>query len=672
MSDYYRTLHYFANLIRCIKRIVIIEGKMKLESLRIVNLRSIEDQTINFNDYTCFVGANGSGKSTVLCALNILFRESNDSNLDYKVLDKEDFHNGDTTSPIFIYATFSDLSEQAKSDFANYYRQGKLLIVAIAEYDASSGSAIVKQHGQRLGITKFKTFFKMANDSKPVSELRTEYNIMKDSIPDLPNQTVKQRMIDALHEYEEHNPDQCEELTSEDEFYGFTRGANLLAKHIQWIYIPAVKDATNEQTEGKNTALGKILTRTVRAKINFEEPINDLRDETKKKYEDLLGKSQSELSQLSNSLEKRIKEWAHPEVTVNLEWQLDQDKTVKIEEPFAQIITGEGCFSGNLARFGHGLQRSYLLALLQELSLIDTENSPTLLLGCEEPELYQHPPQIRHLAEVLQNLSEKNSQIIVTTHNPIFVKGNTFENVRYVRKDMEDSKSEISQVNFVEIDEIFSCVCEQKLFKPEGLLAKIHQSLQPSLNEIFFTNKLILVEGLEDIAYLTTYFHLLELYDEYRKLGFHMVPTNGKSNMILPYCIAKKLNIPTYIVFDSDGHNYKEEDPHGHKAKHKKDNLALLKLSGIESPEPFPEDSFWDDNVVMWNSEIGDIIKSEFDEEEWNKYCQATRKKYANVKDLHKNCLFIADTLEAAWNDGKKSESLEKLCLHIIEFANNV
>jgi putative ATP-dependent endonuclease of the OLD family len=37
----------------------------------------------------------------------------------------------------------------------------------------------------------------------------------------------------------------------------------------------------------------------------------------------------------------------------------------------AGIKTGDGDFLGSLARMGHGLQRSYLLALLQELGSSD-------------------------------------------------------------------------------------------------------------------------------------------------------------------------------------------------------------------------------------------------------------------------------------------------------------
>jgi len=76
---------------------------MKLKSLRIQNLRSFKDETIAFNDYTCLVGANGAGKSTVLCALNIFFREIDS----LKCLNEEDFHHKNTKNPIIIYNGFA-------------------------------------------------------------------------------------------------------------------------------------------------------------------------------------------------------------------------------------------------------------------------------------------------------------------------------------------------------------------------------------------------------------------------------------------------------------------------------------------------------------------------------------------------------------------------------------
>lgn len=39
---------------------------MKIESVKIENFRSFKNETIVLDNYTCFVGSNGSGKSTFL------------------------------------------------------------------------------------------------------------------------------------------------------------------------------------------------------------------------------------------------------------------------------------------------------------------------------------------------------------------------------------------------------------------------------------------------------------------------------------------------------------------------------------------------------------------------------------------------------------------------------
>ena len=84
-------------------------------------------------------------------------------------------------------------------------------------------------------------------------------------------------MAAGLREFEAARPDECELIPSEDQFYGFSRGVNRLSKHLQWVYVPAVKDAASEQVEARNSALGKLLARTVRSKTNFDEEIETLR-----------------------------------------------------------------------------------------------------------------------------------------------------------------------------------------------------------------------------------------------------------------------------------------------------------------------------------------------------------------------------------------------------------
>ncbi len=90
---------------------------MRIESVGIKNFRAFKDCTIHFDDYTCLVGANGVGKSTVLAALNVFFGYQDGNATDVRNLVDEDFFQKDTSEPIEIKVTFGDLSDEAREDF---------------------------------------------------------------------------------------------------------------------------------------------------------------------------------------------------------------------------------------------------------------------------------------------------------------------------------------------------------------------------------------------------------------------------------------------------------------------------------------------------------------------------------------------------------------------------
>jgi predicted ATP-dependent endonuclease of OLD family len=639
---------------------------MKIKSVRIRNFRSITEQTIELGDYTCFVGANGSGKSNILYALNVFFGEPGIPGLDTRLLEEEDFHGKKTNEPIEITITFSDLPAEAKQDLSHYVRQDQLVVSVEARFDVDTGKAEVKQYGRRIVIKNFAPFFEATKEGKRVAELKEIYNKIREEYTDLPSPGTKDAMTRELRSYEEGHPDKCEELPSSDQFYGVSKGANYLEKYIQWVYIPAVKDASSEQVEAKNTALGKLLARTVRSRVNFKDPIDAIRNEMQEKYGKLLADNQAQLEAISKALRNRLKEWAHNNATLRLEWHQDSEKGVRIDEPFAQAILGESGFEGELARFGHGLQRSFLLALLQELSGSNIDSGPRLILACEEPELYQHPPQARHLYDVLQKLSEQQSQILVSSHSPYFVTGEGFEGVRMVCK--SNGATSVTRTTYDEVSELLAKVQENDPVKTTGRLAKIHQALQPGLSEMFFASRIIFVEGLEDTAYLTTYLQLLGLWDEYRRLGCHVIPTNGKSEMLQPLAVANCLQIPAFGVLDADGD---KPDRNGNRERHRKANEAILRLYGVEDPNPFPSHTLWERNVVMWPSDIGKVVEEDIGKDDWDRFICEADKKYGYAGNLRKNMLHIASSLEIAWNAGKKSRSLEDLCKKIMEFARN-
>ncbi|WP_142250149.1 AAA family ATPase [Bradyrhizobium sp. UNPF46] len=636
---------------------------MKIKSIAIKNFRAFKDTSVDLDDYTAFVGPNGAGKSTVLCALNIFFRQTEESPTDVTDLDREDFHNGNTDDPVEITVTFVDLEQEAQADFAEYYRSGLLVVSARATFDSSTGKAAVRQFAKRKAMSEFSSFFRRLNDGASAAELGGIYEEIKSKFPDLPKKGSKDANREALRNYEEGHPEECVLIDSEDQFYGFSKGGDRLAKYVQWVYIPAVKDATKENVETKGGALGKLLARTVRSKVKFDEEIRALREATLSSYRALIQKQQTALDELSSTLTKRLGEWAHPDAAARLSWMEDPIRSVQIADPTARLFASEGSFSGDLSRFGHGLQRSYILALLQELANLDEKEQPQLILGCEEPELYQHPPQARHLASVFKELSEKNSQILVSTHSPFFVSGRHFENVRLVRWDDAQKESHIKWTTCQEVAKTLSDVTGEEVLPVEAEKAHLHQALQPHINEMFFSRKLLLVEGLEDIAYITTWLNLTGRWESYRKSGCNIVAVNGKSALLEPLVIAKKLAIPHYVVFDADGN----VENAGRRNLHRLDNTKVIKLLDGDASEPFPTATVWADRFVLWPVNLTTTLKAEVGASVWETSYSAATKGLGNPEgSFLKNTVHIGEHLAILQNKGSKLPTLDRLCEMIL------
>jgi energy-coupling factor transporter ATP-binding protein EcfA2 len=635
---------------------------MKIESVRIENFRSFKDETIRLDRYACLVGPNGAGKSTVLAALNLFFRQYKDSKTDLTELVAEDFHHKNIHEPIRITVTFHALSPEAKQSLQDYVRQDKLIVSAVAEYDAKRQRADVRQVGTRLGMADFREFFDQMKAGATAAELKVIYAKLKDKHGELSAAATKPAMIEALRAFESARPHLCELIQSEDEFYGVTRGVNKLAQYLQWVFVSAAKDITEESHESRTSGLGQLLARTVRSKVDFAAKLAKLRDATRTGYQQIIDAEQSALDGLSNSIQLRLKGWAHPAVSARLLWTEDAESSVKIGEPWASIRLGERGFEGELARFGHGMQRCFMLTLLQELAGPASKDAPTLILGIEEPELYQHPPQARHLAGVLQQLASDGSQVIVCTHCPLFVPGDDFEAIRVVRDSGTPSCSSVLQLSYSALSSALGAAGKNVL-KEQGMRAKLYPDLNPGLNEMFFCRVLVLVEGLEDVAYLSSYLTLTELLDEFRRFGCHIVPVYGKSRLIQPIAIAKRLQIPAFVVFDAD-----TDSETKYAEAHRRDNAAVFSLMGYGGMDAMPSADLWQSDLVVWKENLARVVSSEIGAS-WSQHEAKAAAQYGHPGGLQKNPLAISYALEEAWRAGDRSKSLERLANALMEFA---
>jgi len=292
----------------------------------------------------------------------------------------------------------------------------------------------------------------------------------------------------------------------------------------------------------------------------------------------------------------------------------------------------------------------------------------TLLLGFEEPELYQHPPQARHLAATLQELASGNAQVIVATHSPFFASGRLFESVRMFRKDASNaSETSCTQISIERVAAALAEALGEKPTEPSALLASIEQILQPSQRELLFCGFPVLVEGEEDIALIASHLRLSERWDEFRRLGGHFVLAQGKTNLSRLLAICNELAIPAYAVFDGDGPHETDAEKAQEKTKrNKRDNRCLLSLADCPNADPLADSTVRGERITMWPKTLVAAVKADVGADLWDNTASKVRDELGLNGVSEKNGLLLAAIFEALWSSGARTAALAQLCEDIL------
>jgi putative ATP-dependent endonuclease of the OLD family len=131
-----------------------------------------------------------------------------------------------------------------------------LTISAIARFDPQSRRAEVEQHGERMVMEEFAPFFEAVNQGALVAKLKEAYVKIRETHPTLPPSGTKNAMTSALHAYEAAHPDESTLLASPAQFYGFSKGANLLRKYVEWITSRPSRTLPPSSSRGGRTHSG--------------------------------------------------------------------------------------------------------------------------------------------------------------------------------------------------------------------------------------------------------------------------------------------------------------------------------------------------------------------------------------------------------------------------------
>lgn len=225
-------------------------------------------------------------------------------------------------------------------------------------------------------------------------------------------------------------------------------------------------------------------------------------DEYKKAIEVIEGLRQNVYDEIANKIVKPLQEFLP-----NLKSVVIKDKRSLNLRPFFRdeidIELDDGTPT-SLVNKGDGIKSLVSLAMLKELRT----NGGASIIAIEEPESHLHPDAIHSLVGVINSISE-NHQVIITTHNPLFVQRNDIsQNIIVNQGTARPAK------NIKEIREILGVLPEDNLINASYVLlvegendvlslSKIFKDISPILKDALIKNTLVIksLSGVNNLCY---------------------------------------------------------------------------------------------------------------------------------------------------------------------------
>lgn len=631
---------------------------MILKKITVKNFRCIKNQSLAFNDYTVLVGRNGSGKSAFLEAVEFFYNPS------YSLSDA-DFYQRSTDQEISVSLEFANISEAAADEFSSYINDGKLVIEKIAKQE--EGSAVYSQdyHGSNLSHDGFDHV--RANTGRPFNDAYS--NLVKaGEYPTLVAQRSEEDGRDELNKWELQNPNRCEMRRDDGKFFGFRNvGAGKMARYFKFLRVPALMDSKGYE-ENSSRVLKLLVDTFVRGEDgDATRVLEELRDRVKHEYAQILGSPELSLDDVASLLSEALQAYM-PNSAAEVEW--DPIKGVSIPNPMAVVRLSHGDFVGPPRYHGHGILRAFDLAVVTLLSerahdgqveqreRVNEEVAlnGSLLIGIDEPELYQHPAQARVVVDRLRSISGSNvfgrhGMVAITTHSPLFVTLDESKSIRVIRRGdggLVEGGARACSADFEAMArEMNRVMPDGPAVTAESLVPRMSCLFHPTLTEAIFADFVVLVEGDEDVALIESTLRVLNRWERSRRLGVFIVGVNGKNNLDRMCVLLKSLQMPYYAVFDTDisgGMAAATIEMH----RQTNNRIAYICDDSLRVGEDVLAGVY--QNYAAFEPTLGDVVRNSVGVERWNQLRDeaAAEFGYVQLSQANKNPMVLKGILQAA------------------------
>ena len=535
---------------------------MYISNLKIKNYRGVKSDKLEASLFTCIIGENNAGKSTILLATSLFFSGSS--------LSKSDFH--DEEESIEIEITFSGIDQKDINRLSPDHRDrikeiingDKLTLTRYYDTDGKSEllcSRLAPKEGKysKNVVAEIMKGKKGKDISASIIEILPEHKDKFDGI------TTQKDVFAKLEEVVFGLPLEQKEMKLAPLPTGIENSVKILLPEP--IYIAAVKDLKDDVKAKESATFGKLLSILMKFLENSEhfEKITDSFNDLHK-----LLNVVREAEQISDNRVEKLQE-IERQIGTFLSENFPKSK-IEIEIPKpelkqvftnARILIDDGV-KDIIETKGDGIKRAVTFALLRTfveqykeqrkeavaLKKAETEENeigdevevseqPYIFLF-EEPELYLHPKAQKILFSALEKLTEVNNQVFVTTHSPLFFSPNSTGTFVKVVKEYPDAGKPygkfltINLLKHTAAKDAFQIICYE------------------NNTAAFFSSKVLLVEGDSDIIYLKETAKLLNPEWDFDAYNIPIISINGKSNVKRFTDFYGFFQIKCFCIVDSD------------------------------------------------------------------------------------------------------------------------
>ena len=257
-------------------------------------------------------------------------------------------------------------------------------------------------------------------------------------------------------------------------------GTNKIRKQINFIYIPSNRDLKQQMYVGRSSIWGKILNK-LNDSIMTNQSIIDEFKKSMSKSEQILEKNDNYVNLKRKLLTNIGENTKGLNDKIYLSFKIyDPSEYFKTLNIFGNIDDDPML---NIGKLGYGTQNLISITLFQTYAEIFQTD---FIIALEEPESFLDFYTQRILFNNLKTLSGANVQIIYSTHSTHFIDPDLGSQIILLRKD-DNTTYPIEIPNCDELDQYV-----------QTKMDKTYTKFNPERNELFFANKILLVEGDSD------------------------------------------------------------------------------------------------------------------------------------------------------------------------------